>query len=133
MRERRDGEHVRCGPRDKTPLPADLVGKWIADNTTYSFMADGSYFMVGILYSKGSCVAYEKIQITDNGNAAVSGNQLTLSAVTTKQDTFYCNNFGATPDTSKTSPGDTTQFTWSVNGTTLTMIGATGQIDFTKQ
>ena len=110
-------------------IPAELVGDWATTDIHYHFDANGNYFEVGVLASHGTCIAYDHIDFTDTGIASVSGNQLTTSATTSKQDTTDC--YGT--KTSKTYPGNTDVFTWSIQGTTLTLVGQTGTIEYQKQ
>ena len=109
-------------------VPGELVGDWIGNNGSYHFDANGSYFFVGILSTSGNCIAFEKIEFTDSGVAAASGSTLTLTAENRKQVTYDCSG----QPTTATQPPETKQYGWSIQGTTLTLVGDTGPIDYQR-
>ena len=116
-------------PVTQGDIDPSLVGDWMAHSISYHFSADGSYFMAGLLAPPGMCLAFDHIDFIDHGVAQTQGNVLATTATTSKQVTTDC----AGNQTTKTTPGDTKQFTWSISGSTLTMVGDTGSIDYQKQ
>lgn len=124
-----NGSSDAGAPVTQGNIDPSLVGAWMSSSISYHFSADGSYLMVGVLSSPGPCIAFDHIDISNEGVAETNGNMLTTTATTSKQVTTDC----AGIQTTKTSPGDTQQFTWSISGSTLTMVGDTGSIDYQKQ
>ena len=109
-------------------VPAELVGDWLGSRGSYHFDESGAYWSVGILSSDGPCVSFEKIVFTDTGVASTTGSNLTLTAQTRQQDTYDCNG----QMTTKMNPAQTTQYTWSIAGETLTLVGESGAIEYAK-
>jgi hypothetical protein len=110
-------------------VPAELVGDWMGYRGSYHFDASGEYWFVGVLSSDGPCIGFEKIVLTDTGVASASGNDLTLSAQTAQKETHEC---GGAIVTETTAP-HTNQYTWSIDGTTLTLVNESGATEYTKQ
>lgn len=122
-------------PEDTDPpvppgaVPAELAGDWIGSAGSYHFDADGAYWFVGILSSSGPCVGFEKIVFTDTGVASASGGQLTLTAQTAQKETHECGG----EITTEAMDAHTSHYSWSIAGTTLTLVNESGAVEYTKQ
>jgi hypothetical protein len=110
-------------------VPAELVGDWINHRGSYHFDAGGSYWFVGVLDSDGPCIGFDKIVYTHTGLASANGDGLTLTAQTVQKETTDCSG----QVTTEMNPGHTSQYTWSIVGSTLTLVGESGAIEYTKQ
>jgi hypothetical protein len=118
------------GPPDvQGAVPAELVGDWLSSRGSYHFDESGSYWFVGVLSSDGPCIAFEKIVFTDTGVASAAGNELTLSAQTAQKATHDCGG----EITTEATAAHTDQYTWSIDGTTLTLVNEAGAIEYAKQ
>jgi len=121
--------HDAGPPVTQGSIDSSLIGDWMGSSITYHFDADGSYFMVGLLVTPGACIAIDHIELTNHGVARTQGNMLTTTATTRKQVTTDCDG----NQTTTMNAARTDQFTWSISGSTLTMVGDTGAIDYQKQ
>jgi hypothetical protein len=116
-------------PVTQGAVPAELVGDWMGFRGSYHFDESGEYWFVGVLSSDGPCIGFEKIVLTDTGVASASGNNLTLSAQTAQKETHECGG----DITTEATAAHTNQYTWSIDGTTLTLVNESGAIEYTKQ
>lgn len=125
------GQDGGAPPMGGGSLPADLVGKWQSSDggVTYQFNADGTYLYALDYEGYGQCVVDVRKSVAEQGNVTLQGDTLTTMGTSRTTDTVDC----SYQESVVKDSGQTSNYTYTLSNSVLSLTNDIGTITYTKQ